>query len=796
MARTGAPLNRYMLLRATRAVICGSIAWCLSAGAVHAQSGTVQGSVHDEDGAGVASATVALSVGERRVVATDTDDLGSFRLSDVPPGEYLLQVQGLGYSEHSETVRVTDGGTVELDVRLERQALQLEGLAVEADRSRERARFEELAGTTVREMELETVRLIPGVAEPDPVRAVEVLPGVVSTSDYSAAFHVRGGSQDQNLITLDGIPVFSPFHLGGLFSVFNADMIDRVELESGGFAAEHGGRVSSVLTIESDAGRGDLGVNGAVSLLSSRVAAGSRAPEGVASALGLQSLRYRASARRSYFDILFKPAFDFPYHLQDLQLFLEGWTAGGDRWTLTGYSGRDVFDLASVDDTDFPLKVDWDWGNDLIGVGWTRPRRGGGSLALKTNFSRFKTGLVFPDFGDTDFRSRIQQAQIRADLDMRPTSRWSTQVGAALERLSYENSFITGGTDFGGGIGSGWLLGSYGQLRWSVPRKWLVEAGVRLDSFHPDPGESVFEASPRLALKRFLSGGDLAFKLAAGRYTQFLHSMRDEELPLGLDIWVVSGERAPHVVSDQVQVGLEGYRDIDWYWSVEGYLRSFDGVVSFNTADNPNDPLDDILSGSGLSYGADFLLRKETGDVNGWIALSWLKADRTFPDPLSPLEPTPEINFPPIFDRRVDLDVVLRWPAPWGFQGGIRWNFGTGIPFTRALGSYSYYTPRYVEGGGLDWTGSEDDLDGQGGYGVVVGDRNGSRYPAYHRLDVSFRRQFFKSWGSMTPYLNVVNVYNRRNVLFYFYEYEQVPATRSGISMFPILPTIGLEISF
>lgn len=757
--------------------------------------GTVQGRVHDEDAAAVYGATVTLVQGERVVMAADTDRLGSFRLSEVAPGSWTLVVRALGYAEYTEALTVGPGGTLELDITLSRAALQLEGISVEAERSRDRVRFEEVGGTTVREMDIETVRLIPGVAEPDPVRAIEVLPGVVSTSDYSAAFHVRGGSQDQNLILLDGIPIFSPFHLGGLFSVFNADMIDRVELQSGGFPAEHGGRVSAVLDIESDAGQRDDVVDAAVSLLSARTAIGGRLPDGLANALGQQSLRYRVSARRSYFDVLFRPAFDFPYHLTDVQTFLEGWTPGGDRLTLTAYTGRDVFDLASVD-SDFPLRIDWDWGNDLVGVGWTRPRSGGGSLAFKTNFSRFKTGLVFPDFGDTDFRSRIQQAQVRLDLDTRPTPRWAVQLGTSVERMSYLNSFLTGGTEFGGGEGTGILSGNYVQARLNVPRAWLLEVGVRGDVFFPDPGDARFELAPRLAVKRFLNDGNTAVKFAAGRYTQFLHSMRDEELPLGLDIWVLAGERAPHTVSDQIQAGIEGYHDVDWFWSLEGYYRDFRGVVSLNNADNPNDPFDDILAGDGTAWGVDAMIRKETGAVTGWVAASWLKAERTFPDVLSPLEPTPLTTFPPIFDRRLDLDFVLRYPVPWGWEGGLRWNFGTGIPFTRALGAYSYYTPRYVEGGGLDWTGSEDNVDRQGGYGVVVGSRNGSRYPNYHRLDVSFRRSFQKSWGSMTPYLNLVNAYNQRNVLFYFYEYNVAPPTRSGISMFPVLPTIGLEISF
>ncbi|MBT8488737.1 MAG: TonB-dependent receptor [Gemmatimonadetes bacterium] len=784
----------WVIRRAAPAVVAVAMALPLAPVGALAQASTVQGQIRDEVGSAVFGATVLLYRGDRLVHGADTDRLGSFRISEVSPGPYEMRVQALGYAELVQALDVGFATTETLDLRLQQSALELEGISVEAERSRQRRRFEEVPGPTVREMNRSQVRWVPGVAEPDPVRAIEVLPGVVSTSDFSAAFHVRGGSQDQNLILLDGIPIFSPFHLGGLFSVFNADMIDRVELMSGGFAAEHGGRVSSVLDIDSDPGSGDFGVDGAVSLLSSRAAVAGSLPKSFADALGHANVRYRLSARRSYFDVLLKPAFEFPYHLTDLQGVIEGWTRSGGRVTVSAYSGEDVFALTSVDDEDFPLRVDWDWGNDAIGARWTQPRSGGGSIDVRANFSRYGTGLIFPDFGDTEFDSRIQQAQLRTDLDFRPTPRWSFQTGATAQRLSYGNSFLTGGTDFGGGRGTGNLLGSYVQARWSSPRKWLVEVGLRGDLYAPDPGSTVFEPAPRFAVKRFLGSGEVALKMAAGRYTQFLHSLRDEELPLGLDIWVLAGARAPHTVSDQIQVGIEGFRDIDWYWSVEGYLREFDGVVTFNVADDPNDDRDDILGGRGTSWGVDAMLRKETGDVQGWIALSFLKAERTFPDVISPLEEKPRVTYPPIFDRRLDADLVLTYPGPWGWTGGVRWNLGTGIPYTRALGSYAYYQPRYVEGGGLDWTG--DDQDASGGYGVVLGARNSSRYPTYHRLDLSFRRTFPKSWGSLTPYLNLVNVYNQRNVLFYFFEYEQDPPVRSGISMFPVLPTFGVEVSF
>jgi len=761
-----------------------------------AQSGLVEGRVRDDEGSAVFGATVVLTQAGTILRGVDTDRLGWFRLDDVPVGAYTLLVSGVGYAEATRAVGVGPGETVELELVLARRALELEGITVGAERSRERVRFEEIGGVTVRELDLQELKRIPGVAEADPLRAVEVLPGVVSTSDFSASFHVRGGAQDENLILLDGVPVFSPFHLGGFFSVFNADMLDRAELQSGGFAAEHGGRVSSVLEIETDAGDGDFGVDAGVSLLASRVAVSGGAPRGLAEALGHANVHWRLSARRSYFDWLLKPAFEFPYHLQDFQGVVEGWTKSGDRLRITAYTGDDVLDLTRLDAEDFPLRINWDWGNDLVGARWTRPRRGG-SVDARVSWSRYGTGLTFPDFGDTDFASRVSQAQARMDFDQRLSRVLRAKVGLSAERMRYHNRAVTGGTEFASGDGTGNLLGGYAQASWFQARRWLVEAGVRLDAWQPDPGEPSYEVAPRLAAKRFFAGGDGAVKLAAGRYTQYVQSLRDEELPLGLDIWVLAGARAPHVVSDQLQLGVEGYPSEDWFVSLEGYVRTFDGVVTVNTGDDPNDPLDDILPGRGRSWGADVLVRKEEGDVNGWLAVSFLKAERTFPDLLSPERPAPEVTYAPIFDRRVDLDLVVRYPLPWGWEGGLRWNVGTGTPYTRALGAYAAYSPNFAQWGGyLDWAGASDASDTFGGYAVYLEDHNASRYPTYHRLDLSARKTFTKSWGTLVPYVDVLNTYNRKNVLFYFYQYSEQPPVRAGISMFPLLPTFGLEVHF
>ena len=749
-----------------------------------------------EAGAPVEGAVVALMDGEEPRATALSDEDGRFTLGALDPGRYAVRIARIGYGPYEDSVTLVAGETLRRDFALTPAAIVLGGVDVEAGRSRERIRFEEVGGLSARELSADELRLVPGVGEADPLRAVEVLPGVVSTSDFSSSFNVRGGSADQNLILVDGIPILSPFHLGGFFSVFNAEMVERAELQSGGFPAQHGGRVSSVLLVESDPGDGVLEVDGGVSLLAARAAVAGGA-DGLDRALGTRDTRWRVSGRRSYVDLIAAPFTDIPYSFGDLQGVVETQLGARTRLRVSGYTGEDVVDLTSFDPESFPLRIQWDWGNRIFGARLTRALEAAGVWTLSASTTRFGTGLAFPDFQDTEFRSEMIQRRVASDWTFRPAGTVETRFGGSFDRMSYDNLARTGGTTFAEGKGSGSLFGAYGQLSWRDPGAWLVEAGVRLDHWRPDPGEPVSEVAPRLAVKRFFGNNRWAFKAAAGRYTQFLHSLRDEELPVGLDVWVLSGARAPQVVSDQVQFGIEAFPTDAWNVALEAFWREFDGVVTFNAGDDPNDDFDDILAGTGRSWGADLFVRRSEGEVTGWVSLSFVKAERTFPDALSPLDPIPQVTYAPIFDRRVDLDVVLRLPAVRGWTAGLRLNVGTGTPYTRAVGSYATYQPRFLEDGGRSkWAGADENDDEAGGYAVVLGERNAERYPIYHRLDVSLRKTYEKSWGTITPHVDVLNLYNRKNVLFYFYEYDRSPALRSGVSMFPLLPTVGVEISF
>ena len=755
--------------------------------ASNAQQASVAGRARDQDGVPVADATVRLRLAADSSVArlTGTDRLGFFAFRRVTPGDYVLTVARIGFGPRTEEVAVSAGAESRVNVVLSVQAVELEGLVVESRRSRRREWFEESAGVTVEELNRAEIKSIPGIAEADPMRAVEVLPGVVTVSDFSAAFNVRGGSADQNLILLDGVPIINPFHLAGFFSVFNADMVERAELQSGGFPAEYGGRVSSVLSVETDLGDGEFGVDSGWSLLAARAAVGGDLPAGTKAAAGLTSARWKVSGRRSYFDLLLP---DMPYYLMDFQGAFEGWTNGGDRFKLTAYSGRDVLNVPGNSE-DF-MGLDSRWGNDAVGASWTRPTDGGGALDLRASFSRFRMDFDFLGQSDADADNGVTESVFGLNLERRPTPRTRWKSGLSTKRTTADNLTKASGVILRAQRFAGWESAAYTQMRWNPSARWLIEVGARVDYWTPREANGIVAVSPRAAVKRFVRDGDWAVRVAGGRFTQFLHSRRDERLPFGIDVWMLASEGITHVVSDQVQAGVEGYFGADDEWSalLEGYYRTFDGVISQNFADDPNDPLDDMTPGDGFSYGADLMLRKSEGETTGWVSLSVVKAIRRFPDTYAGAFPPPIVEHPPVFDRRLEVDLVLRRQLGWGVEGGLRWNFGTGLPYTLYLTSYDLYDQRMA------------DLLVEPGCcqkGVLLGPINGERYPARHRLDVSLRRPMAKRWGRIVPYLSVINVYNRDNILFYVFDYSRAGSVgRRGISMIPILPTAGVEVSF
>ena len=779
--------------------LAGLLLLSLPAAAQAQQAAAVGGVVTDTAGVPIAGVVVSLREGGRGMASATTDSAGAYLIGGVVPGLRVVRAERAGFATVERRVAAAAGEALTLDFRLAPEAVVLEGL-VARGAERERVRFETEAGVTATVVGRQTLKVLPGLTEPDVLRAVQLLPGVISTSDFSSSYNVRGGSADQNLILIDGFTVFNPFHLGGLFGVFNSDAVNQAELFAGGFGAEFGGRVSSVLNIES---RSDVpetvGVYGAVSMLASRALVHAPLPRAAAGLLGGgEGGSLLVSARRSYFDQLLRPIADFPYHLTDLQAHAGISTRGGGRLSLTGYWGEDVLDFTDFqpeDEEDDILRIKRDWGNQVVGTRLVQPLPAGWLLDTRLGYSRFADRLSFLDFGDVNFQSRIEQLLWRGEVSGDLSPELSLRAGLAADRMEHRNLRETGGTSFADDAGEGKLGAAYASVRWRPGPSWIIEPGIRLDVWSSsDTTHTV--ASPRFAAKRFLgSERRVALKLALGRYSQFLHSLRDEELPVSTDRWVLADRSIPPVVSDQLQLGLESFWGNGWSASVEAYARNFDGVTEYNPADDPNDPGDELLTGEGRSRGVDLQLRRSEGRLTGWTSLSFLRATRSFPDPIAAgWDDLPRtVTFSPVFDRRFSADLVLQYTSRRNYELGVAWSFGSGLPYTRAVAQYLSFGHDVVSG--KVEPDADDDAESLP-VGVVLGARNSERYPSYHRLDLTVRKTYRPSWGTIVPYLQVLNVYNRKNVMFYFYDYDRTPPVRSGISMFPLLPALGVEVTF
>jgi hypothetical protein len=720
---------------------------------------------------------------------TQTNATGRFGFTNLPLTAIHLVFERLGVV--TDTVSVAPG-IDSVAVLLRPQAVPVSPL-VAAAKMPARQRFEALAQTSTISLDPIEIERTPTLAEPDVARVAQLLPGTVAKNDYSVGVNVRGGESDQNLIRLDGITVFNPFHLGGLFSTFDASAVESVDLITGAFPARLGGRLSSVMDVALRPGRSDrVGVRGAVSVLSSRALA-----EGP---IGSSGASFLIGGRRTYADMV-AAAFtddDIGYYFSDglAKLTLP---LGRGRLSATGYWGRDALDLPWIDAEPGVEAVDFafSWGNRLAGVTWLQPI-GAAQLDTHVDISEFTTrfGLVPGQF---TAMNEVRQLAARTALGFRLADQNDVQLGVGIEdyRIEYDagNASLSYEVPDGIWINDHRIPYDFGEVVLTAagldldyrPRVWfayldnswrpvaplILRLGARLE--HVDGGAAFTGVSPRVGAKLFLTE-DLALTGSAGRYYQALHSIRDQEIPINLfDFWIGADEVTPVARSDQLVIGLERWFGRQVSLTVEGYTKSYDDLPLRNFEDDPRVRGDEFLIATGSAWGFDLLLRRHLGGVRGWISYSYAKATRDVGTEA----------FAPAHDRRHTLDIVLQTAGPFGSELSVRWGYGSGLPYTGMVGQWQHR--QYNAELHLFELPQEE---------VIGRTINGERYPYYSRLDVGMRWQFHWLGGLWQPFLNIVNLYNRRNVFAYTFDYDSVPPVRSGWSQLPVVPTIGVEFEW
>lgn len=774
-------------------------------------AGSVSGFISNySDGEPIHYANVFL---ENTTLGAVSNADGYYIILDVPDGTYTLVASVIGYKLQKREINVTSTGRVKVHFDLEPEQIEMEEVIVTAEREKFKQEIK-ISSITLNQAQLRTV---PVLVETDLFRALQMLPSVSTGSDFSSALYVRGGSPDQNLILLDGITVYNPYHFGGIFSTFNTDAIKEAEFIAGGFPAEYGGRMSSVLDIKNREGNSEeFHGSGNISLLSSKLLLEGPIPRG----------SFMISGRRTYFDAIWEAAkwgynaiandynqidFSFPYYFYDLQGKINVDINDQHRTTLSGFYGNDVLWFKQENKEGTPGEdgyrldyygVDWTWGNNTTSLKhrWLiRP-----DLIAKFFVARSKFNF------DVDFLLKNEYYDIN-QIDSVTFDTTDIKQSTQIDMHDYI-------TDWSEGIDMTWLMNKQHTLKFGVFHKNIdfalgasfneldlmdstnhsQEWGFYIqDKFRPSP---LFIIEPGLRFTRYfnkktwypdlrlktkwLATDQLAFTLAGGTVHQFLQTANFEnEMIRFIDLWFPTTEDQEPSKATHFNVGVEyWYNNIQF--TLEGYYKKYDHLLTMDE-DIGGAKLMSFIEAEGYSYGIEFLAKKTTGSLTGWIGYSFMHTRKR--------ESEASGYYPPKYDRTHNLNVVANYDIDkrWFFSSSLVW--ATGNPYSQIYGNFHYTDPLSISEWG-DITNME-----------IYGERNGERYPSYFRWDVGINRRgkFFKQ--KATYYFHVINVTNHQNVFFYLYEdYDSQfdPETntsiiyRQPITMFPILPTFGVEFSF
>ncbi|MEP7000780.1 MAG: TonB-dependent receptor [bacterium] len=748
--------------------------------------GTLDGTVVDS-ATGTPKPGVAVTLdGTGRGVLSDAS--GHFALTELTPGTYTLRTRQIGTRGMERVVMVRAGATTTVTLAVADAPITLAAVRARA-RSPERDRFELSPSIGAISLTANNAKNVPSFGEPDVLRTVQLLPGVNARNDFSSGFNVRGGESDQNLILLDGYPIYNPFHLGGLFSTFLDETVGSIDLLTGGFGASHGGRLSSVLDVTS-AEPGRTGIHGtaSVSVISSSLSIGSASADGRSS--------WTMSGRRTYADKLVSALSDksFPYHFSDAQFHgVRALGARDLRLEVSAYAGSDALD------GDFATFGDsasagggggtfvFGWRNELVGATLRNVWRDTVRLPLlgmadsvgaeqHVSFTRFATGL---DLGGGAFSLTNSVHELRVAGDVH----WHR--GAHERRLGYEASGYAIRYDVNSSATQSSIFelaqhptasALYYQEQWKPSKKLIAQVGVRAEHL---TGRNWSGVEPRVSAKYFVTP-DLALTAAYGDYAQWLHSLNREDIPVRIfDFWIVSDQYVPVSKARHYVLGMERWISPLRFARVEGWVKQYDHLLEQNTADDPAVRGDEFLESKGTSYGLDVLLRQlDIGPFGGWLAYTYGVSSRARND----------VAYWPGHDRRHNLNIVGTYKPGAHYTFSARVCVASGTPYTDIVGqlvrrAYNPRTHTYEQ-------------TGDGELEPVGGARNAARYPIFQRLDVSVSRSGEWRGLHLTPYASIVNAYNAHNVFIYTFDYTHNPPTREAASQFPFLPSIGLTVAF
>ncbi|MGB0806014.1 MAG: TonB-dependent receptor [Salibacteraceae bacterium] len=749
-------------------------------------TGTIRGFVYD-GGSGEPVIFTNVIVQGTTIGAT-TDDNGYFSITDAPVGKQTVICTALGYDTAKSEVLVTKGKISTIKLVIKEVSVELNAFEVSAEQQEQKTEVK----VSSMKVTVKDIQKLPSVGgESDIAQYLQVLPGVVFTGDQGGQLYIRGGSPVQNRIQLDGMNVYNPFHSIGLYSVFETEIIKNADVSTGGFNAEHGGAISSVMNISTiDGNRNRMEGKIGASTFGAKIAL--NGPIKKPTEVGGSSITYVLSAKTSYLDKTSESIYSYvndgdglPYSFLDAYGKIAFHGTNGSKFNVFGFNFTDNVDYTSS-------TLDWKTygaGSNFILV------PSSSDLLLEGNFS-FSNYFVSQIEGDRKRSSEVGGFEVGLDFTKFKgdnTIKYGIDILGMKTDFNYQNSIgrkiedIKNSTEFSG----------YFDYK-IVAGKWVVEPSIR-GIYYSSLSE--FSVEPRIGLK-YNASKKVRLKAAGGLYSQnLISSNSDKEVVNLFNGYLSSPDNLPSTftektgevtnVKSSLQKSIHYIVGVEWdvtkkiSFNVEGYYKDYLQLIGINrykifedNADNRDKPeilRKDYLIENGYAYGIDFTASYRHKGLSFWAVYSYGYTRRW--DGI--------VEYAPVFDRRHNVNLVGSYEfgsdKSWTFN--LRYNFGSGFPFTQINGYYEQFD--FTDGLSTDF------ITGNGNLGTDFAPINQGRLPDYARLDVDVAKVFTLSqYTKLELNFGITNVLDRENI-FYF---DRNTYTR--VNQLPFLPSIGASLKF
>lgn len=756
--------------------------------------------------------SVLLPVGNATIKinqkASFADSTGTFSAM-LPKGRHRIVISSIGHYSANHNILVNSDTTI--SVYLQSRESLLQNVIVTANRNIMRNQM------SVHSLEMAQIQKLPVIlGEVDPLKTITLLPGIKNSGEAGAGIYVRGGGPDQNLVLLDGIPVYNPNHLLGFFSVFNGDAVKNIEVIKGGMPAEYGGRLSSVIAVNTKDGNKDsLKFGGGVGLISSRLS--------LEGPLIKKRSSFVISARRTYIDQVAKLVApdsigNNGYFFYDINGKADFIINDKNALYLTFYTGKDKFTFAD-DDNDGPTReFNAIWGNTILGLTWKQQlnRKWKHELSLVRNDFNLNSRIIFGTNGFV-FSSGLTDHQVKNDWVYTPLNwiKWKGGIQYTWHtfRPGAGNS-NQGIQEFQSQINDQHAREAAGYISTdiNVTTRLNVIAGLRYSYFNQvGPTERVIygpNGSPTGEIDYYKRGESIAryhypeprinilyklpdaasIKLSYTRTIQYLHLATTSAATFPSDLWVPASQLIKPGKAEQIAAGFfRGLGNGRYEVNVEAYYKTMTNQLEFKPGARLllNQNIEgEMIFGSGKAYGLELFLQKKTGKLTGWIGYTLSRSERTFPG----------MNegkaFPYRYDRTHDVSVVANYSLSKKWEAAAVFVYGTGNALTMPTGRFVYNLGYNVQDQEAIFTNINQ-------YDKI----NDYRMPAYHRFDIAFTytpkpkstKRFKSNWV-----FSIYNVYNRRNPYFIYLDADEDDQTIKGklVYLFPILPGVTWNFKF